>query len=145
MSDHLFLRLLVEVLRERGNVDAVKISQELNHLLGPRMLVHRAGDIKLDAVAGREQRDLGLREFRPQSIERPIAPVAGKCHLLAHFKRRRRMIQSPEDEALHQRFSPGMKFTATSVPIIKIHPTMLKIATLRPRKLGLIGAWRTIA
>src|SRR5581483_2278497 len=71
------------------------------------MSMHLAGNVELDAVAGREQNEFGTGKLFAKRSQRPPGLLGTERHLLAHLKRRGGVVESQEQKALHSLESPG--------------------------------------
>src|SRR5690242_7136061 len=140
MRHDVALELLIQMRTKPIGGDIVKGREKLDHLIDARMAVHCASDVELDAIAGRKEQRFGLREPTAKCAHRVARLLRVECELLAHVERRGGVIESQQEQSLHQCDPPaGMSCTTTSTPIISTTPSTLSIAVFRPRKLGFIG------
>src|SRR5205814_1754646 len=97
------------VAGELGGGERLGLGEKLDQLLGARARVNGAGEVELDAVAGGEQDQFAVGETLLEKIESFGALLGVEGQALAQFERGGGVVQSQEQEAVHQKIA-GVDF-----------------------------------
>src|SRR5438270_9103144 len=129
MTDHAAIVLMINVRPNLLRIDTTRSGEEGEQFIAAGGIDDRRRGVQLDAVAGGKQNDLATGKPRFACGQGLALLHRVECQLLADGQRRGGMIQSQEDQPMHQWAPPaGMNWTAIRVPIIRTKPRMLSIA-----------------